>query len=485
MPPDLFVGKPLPCHSAYSAQAQARGFWRHSDRARWNYATGIDASGAPILSPHEREPQGTKSRFERRQRQAIVRPYTRSIIDRFTDHVCRHEATRPEPSGTYGKLVEDATGNGTTLPKLMRRALRRAQVEGVSYLLADSSSEGLFTTAAEAAAAGKRPVLRLVPADQVLWWREWQGELVEALILFRDRDGKPFGWLVSDREQTRITLGQDKTGATVVVEIQPPTPHKYGGCPLVRLMPDLGGEGDEDCAGESSQAAPIAESQKRICLLDSLLLEEIQSITFTTTVLLGVSADQVKDVAVGPGMALCLPGGTGSQPGVDKISADTAQAESIRKSLGYELGELYRAAGLAPGNPIEVGQPESGVSKAFAFNEVEARLAALADAAEHAENLAIRRLSADGAFPYPGDSDWPDDFAPADLAADLEYTIRVLTSPLPQVIKDEQVRRYAGEAFDLQPEQQQELNAELDAPTDPPPASNPLAALIAGRKAGT
>lgn len=485
MPPDLAVGKPLPKHPSFDAQATARAFWRWSDRARWNYATGTDAAGRAILAAHEREPQGLGGRYERRRAQAIVRPYTRSIIDRYNDHVCREEAVRPGAAGEYGLLMADATGTGTGMPALMRRALRRAQVDGVAYLLADSSSAGAFASAAAAQAAGKRPVVRLVTADQVLWWRDWQGEVVEALVLFVDSDGRPFAWLVDRTTQTRIDLDRGENGALQVSAVGPSESHSYGGCPLVRLLPDLGGEGDGDCVGETSQAAPIAESQKRICLLDSLLLEEIQAITFTTTVLLGVSSDQVKEVPVGPGYALCLPATGGSIPQVGKVSADTAQAESIRKSLSYELGELYRAAGLAPGNPTEAGQPESGVARAFAFNEVEARLAALADAAEHAENLVVRRLAADASFPYPGDADWPDDFAPADLVADLELTLRTLTSPLPRVLKNEQVQRYARGAYDLSPEQLAALEEQLGREDDPPEPSDALGAIIAGRKAGT
>ena len=475
------IGKPLPRHELYDEQARARAFWRWSDRARHNYATGADASGNAILGKHEREPE---DRYRRRLRQAIVRPSTRSIVNRYNDHVCRVEADRPDPTGAYGELVKDATGMGTPLPTLLRRTLRRAQVQGCAYLLADSSAAGVFSTAAAAQAAGKRPILRLVEPDQVLWWRDWQGEAVEALVLFLDPDGTPFGWHVTDRVVQRIDLRIENNGPPLVAAIGPEQAHKYGGCPLVRLAPDLSGEDEPNCIGESSQAAPIAESQKRICNLDSLLLEEIQGITFTTTVLLGVSADQVKDVQVGPGMALCLPATGGSNPSVDKISADTGQAESIRKSLAYEFGELYRAAGPAPGNPTEAGQPESGVARAFAFNEVEAALAGLADAAERAENLAVKRLAADAGFAYPGDADWPDDFAPADLAADLEYTIRVLTSPLPEVLKDEQVRRFAGAAYALKPEQLAELDAQLEQDESPEP-SDPLGAIIAGRKAGT
>jgi hypothetical protein len=147
-----------------------------------------------------------------------------------------------------------------------------------------------------------------------------------------------------------------------------------------------------------------------------------------------------------------------------------AQAGSIRESLAYEVREMYRSAGLSPGSPTEVAQPESGVAKAFAFNEVEARLSAIVDACEHAENTVIARIAQDAAFTAPAPADYPDEFAPIDLATELEYTIRVLTSPLPQTMKSAQARRFGEYGFQLSPQEKAAVEAELAAPINDPPA---------------
>ncbi len=457
MPIELQVGKKLPRSDNFDRQAQARDFWRRSDVVRWDYAIGTDAGGKRILPKHEREKD---DRYGRRLAQAIGRKYAGPIIDRFNDHVCRISASRPEAAAgsPYEQLLADADGAGTPLPTLMRRRLRAAQVEGCSYLLADSNVEGLFLTAADEQAAGKRGILRAVCADQVLWWRDWQGQPVEAMVLFEGPDGLPFGWYVTTTTVQRVHLKiEEKT--LVVASVDEPVAHAYKGCPLIRLSPVFA---EDQEVGEDSQISPLAESQKRVCNVESWLYEELQYGTFTTPVFLGASKDDVAEVTVGPGMGLCVPGSNGSSVSIDTLGADPAQADSLRSTLSGEVCEIYRVAGLSPGNPTQAGQPESGVAKAFAFNEVEAKLSALADAAELAENTAILRLSNGFSFTYPGDCDWPDNFAMPDLADELERTIRTTTSNLPGVLKRKQIEGYADKAFQLSGEEKAALKTQLD-----------------------
>ncbi len=487
VPAPIEIGKPLPRSEAFSQQATQRAFWRRSDVVRFDYATGTDAAGFPILPKHEREKD---DRYARRQAQSIGRKYAGPIIDRFNDHACRVPAKRPEAEqgSPYALILADADGAGTPLPTLMRQRLRAAQVEGCSYLLADSNVAGAFLTAAAEQAAGKRGILRAVKADQVTWWRDWQGQVVEALILFEDADGNPFAWYVTTSHIQRIALRMDHR-TLLVSGLDDPQPHPYQGCPLVRLAPVFCEDSQDQAIGDDSQLSPLAESQKRICNLESWLYEEHQYGTFTTPVFLGASKDDVNEVTVGPGMGLAIPSMSGSgTPSIATLGSDVNQAESLRKTMTREVGEIYRVAGLSPGNPTEVGQPESGVAKAFAFNEVEAKLAALGDAAELAENAVVKRLAAGFAWQYPGDAKWPDTFALPNIASELELTIRTTTSNLPGVLKRVQIEHYAQTAFHLSIEQKAELQTQLDA--QEAQASDDAAILgmtptIPGRKAGT
>lgn len=457
---EILIGKPLPLHEAYGRQATARRFWRRSDKAAWDYcgsATTIgalDASGIwQILPKHERE---TKERYERRKSQAIARGYQRQILDRYNDHVFRVPAVRPEATGEYGKLMADADGAGTKLPDLVKRTLRRAQTDGPCYLLADSNQEAVYSTKADEIAAGKRGVITIVGADQVVWWRMWRGVMMEAIILMCDRNGTDYAYYVTEATAQRIDL-ENKTGQSqaVVASVQPPISHNYGGCPLVAMVPQFG---EDDCPGDTSQGSPLAESIKRICNVESWLLEETQGVTFTTQVFIGVAAEQVKSIETGPGFAVCLES---QGAAIDKLTADPAQAESLRATLDRETNELYRAAGITAFSPTQAQQPESGVAKAFAFNEIEAKLSALAQSAQNAENLVVKRLSTGNGWPYPGDAQYPTTFALPDLADELDYVIRLTTADLPAVLKSKSIREFSQVSFRLTKSEQAELETQL------------------------
>lgn len=453
----VVIGKPLPVHLTYPASAQARAFWRWSDRCGFDYPAGKDASGRPILPRHEREPDEEPcKRYTRRLAQAVGRPYVRSIISRYNDHVCRHAVKRPDAGGEYEALVSDANGAGTSLQSLMRSVLRQAQVEGASYLLADSLRMGTYESAAQAIADGQRSIIRQVSPDAVIDWRDdSHGNVAAGLMILVDDFGNKYAWNVDATGCQRIELAQEAVGSTyMVVSVGPIMKHSAGGCPLVRMSPIV---------GATSQAEPIAESQKKICNFESWLCEELQASTFTVPVILGCDPETIKAPTVGAGMLMAIPPTGGTSPSLGRIAADPTQADSLRQSLDREVRELYRAAGLSAGNPTEVGAPESGVAKAFAFNEIEATLSALADAAEDAENRAVMMAAGWGGWSYPGDCDWPDNFAPVDLAADLEFVVRLGTAPdVPAVLKTKAWRDFANRWGNLTAEEQAALSQQLD-----------------------
>ena len=465
---ELAVGKPLPKHPLYEPQKAARDFWRRSDLGKWDYAQGVDAASRMILPKHEREPA---DRYERRKQQAVVRRYARPILDRYNDFVTRTPATRPiaGPGTPYGALMADADGNGTPLPRFMKKCLRKAQVDGIAYLLADSNDPDLYPNAAIEADAGKRGILRMVNADDVYNWNYYNGVMTEALILFKDRSGQPFAWYVTETTTSRIEIkvgkkaeggqGQGTEPTITVLSIGEETKHGYKACPLFPLVPVFESDADE---GEDSQCAPLAESQKRICNLDTWIWEELQSGTFTTPVFFGVSPENFKDIAVGPGQAIAIPGDGVSTPSLAKLGSDPSQAQSLRDQFAVEVRELYRVAGLSSGNPTETAQPESGVAKAFAFNEIEARCSALADAAEHAENAGVLALSNAFAFAYPGDAEWPEEFSTPDLSDELQLTLDMQNLTLPQILQRKQVERLAQE-YALTGAEKATLKTQLDA----------------------
>ncbi|MGL4232313.1 MAG: hypothetical protein ACRCWJ_13180, partial [Casimicrobium sp.] len=242
------VGKKIESHPKYAEQQACRDFWNWSDVTPRNYAQGVDSLGSVILPQHEREPS---NRYDRRIKQAIVRRYVRPIINRYNDFVTREKPTRPQGSTTYQKLLADVNGKGLTLDQLVKISLRSAQVSGVSYWLADASTDEQTPTVAAEKKTKKRGIIRKINADSVVWWRDYEGELIEATILLESREGV-FAWHVTETTTQKIYLKQQKESKELVVEsVDEPTPHTYGGCPLVRIKTIL-----SDCDDSDSQAAP-------------------------------------------------------------------------------------------------------------------------------------------------------------------------------------------------------------------------------------
>jgi hypothetical protein len=214
-----------------------------------------------------------------------------------------------------------------------------------------------------------------------------------------------------------------------------------------------------------SQAGAVAESQKRICNIESMEMLEYTHATFTTWAFLGVDPEQLKQIqSVGAGMAIAIPpaAGTGAVPELSKLGADPHQSQSLRAAYEKEVRELYRAAGLSPGNPTDVGTPESGIAKAFRIDEIDAILATISACGGEAENRVTNLLAHAKAFAYPGKPRWPETFDTPSLIQELEAVLRVWESNLPDTLRRDAARRYmAARRPLLSPEETAKMEEEL------------------------
>lgn len=458
------ANKEVPTHQSYGEDRVAREFWRLSYRCGRNYITGTDAQGKPVLVQHEREKDDS---FQRRQRSTKPRNHCGPIIRRYNDFVFRLPAVRPETgkSKLYDQLCEDIDGHGTTIDAFMRRALKRGQINRESYLLPDSTAPSdRKLTKAQAAEMGVRQVVRLIDADSVVWWRDVDGVLAEALVLMVREGGQQFARFFDAKAYTDIELKTeevDKAKKQVVAKIGAPHAHKYGACPLVRLRPIFDDDEEGDASPGESQISPLAELNQEITNFLSLLGTETYDCTFSQWIASGVSAADVKDVTVGNNRIICLPNPLSK---FEALGADPAQATSIAARILETQTELYRLAGISTGDPLAgPGAPESGVAKAFKFNDLAANLAALADACEDAENSVMQRIFAAAGEAYPGNAKYPDEFDIPDLKEELEGVIRVVSAPaLPQIIKDKIALRFATRNLALDDDEKAVLEQQLE-----------------------
>lgn len=472
----ITVGEELPHDPTFDNDHKARAFWRASYKTGRDYARAHDANGGEMLWRHEREQAES---YLRRQRTTKPRNHAGPIIRRYNDFVFRTPATRPtdEAGGElYQQLIDDVDGKGTPVDRFMRLALGVAQVDRETYILADSTkaSDAGQMTVAQAQAMGVRPILRRMNADAVVWSCIRDGVVLEALLLLVRDDGTEYARWYGETTTLDVELKPDPLVGIMATKKWPrvagvgtEVQHGYDGCPLVLLRPLLDQLGDDP--GEA-QIHPMAEAQQAIFNLLSLLNEETYNVCFSQIIATGVSADQVKDVTFGSQRLLCLPA-----PNADfkVIGADPAQAESIRTYIADEERELYRIAGVQTGDPTSApGDAESGVAKAFRFNDLAANLSALASACEDAENCVFDRLfSAQGAE-KPGPVKYPQEFDLPIMADELSDVIRVVSvQQIPDSIKRHMLRRFADRSLALSDEENDELAKELDAFTTPDPTS--------------
>jgi hypothetical protein len=469
--------EPLPKHSTYEDDKLARAFWRLSFHCGRKYVDGLDAMGRPVLPQHEREREG----YTRRKQLTKPQNHAGPIIRRYNDHAFRRPAQRAtkDVDALYTLLMADADGRGTPLPVLMKRATRQAQVEREAYLLPDSTkpADAGAMTKAQAAAAKVRPFIRRIGADDVVWWRDYDGAMVEALVLLCREDGTLFArhFTAADYRDVEFKITDGKVDDKLTVaSVGTPVAHPFGGCPLVRLRPEF----SDDDEGAEAQISPLAEIQQAITWHISLLNEEIGNVTFSQMVVMGVSAEQVKGTEIGNNRLLCIPNPQGS---MEVIGADPAQAATIETRITNDIRELYRIAGVDAGSSTDgPGNPESGLAKAFRHNDLAANLGALAQSAETAENAVMVRLFTGAGKPAPPPVLYPTEFDLPSLGDELNEAIQVaVTSQLPALIRQKVLARFAARNLQLSTEESAELGTQLDAletapePVDPPAEPQP------------
>ena len=451
------VGKPLPKHPDYVSDDLAREFWRASFRGGRAYRQGRDAEGDPLLIQHESE---SGSAYQRRKKATAARDYTGPILNRYNAYVFQKNPTLPESEDPqWQALVDDCDGMGTPMVDFMRRRLRTAQVDRESYILIDSTApQAAERTRAQAEADGDRIIWRPIDADRVVWWHRVQGEVL-AVVYLDYIDGSPVAIYLDESVRWVVSL-RDDSGVMTVAAWDEPQPHGYEYLPLICLQPSF----DDIGPGSSeSQASSIAEGQRTVYNLLSLLSEELYGNTYTQWVVTGVSPEeaQASGVEFGVKRLFCVPN---PSAGVNRIGSDPTQAQSLRDSIAQEEASIWRSAGVQANDS---NMAESGIAKAFKHADLSAILSALANATEQAWSQCIA-VSFPGAS-YPGDVRMPHDYEPADLASDLiELRDALGVQGMPPVVRQHLVKRFVNRNLSLSEDEQQQFDAEVLTATERP-----------------
>jgi len=115
-----------------------------------------------------------------------------------------------------------------------------------------------------------------------------------------------------------------------------------------------------------------------------------------------------------------------------------------------QIRELYRAAGLDSGDPTQAGTAESGIAKAFRFNDLSANLSALADSVEAAWNITMYIIAKTMGQPHVGNVNMSDDFSPPSFGDELLEMIQTVSAgSIPRVVKQNVLDRFVNRNLTL------------------------------------
>ena len=477
LPADVIVGKLLPVEPSYQGDQVARAFWRLSYRTGRDYVKGQDANAQPILIQHESEDaQG----FSRRVRTVKPRNFVGPIIRRYNDFVWRR---KPERAGTDPDTVaflSDVDGHGKDMDTYLKESLLNSEVERESFTLVagrgiEPDAPAQVTNLATMLSGGVGPALVRYDADAAVWWDDSHSGSLEKVMLItnsdkvKNEDGTTVNKVTVryyDRDcfvDIECKAVMTRSDGLTVTAIGEEVAHGYGALPVVRLRPVFdplaGGPGE-------SQAAPIAESQQAILNMLSLRNEELTNVTFTLMAIFGVSETDVGKVVIGSNRLITI---NNDKAHVEKLGAEPAHAATIQAAIEDETKNLYRQAGL--GHDMNgTAKVESGIAKAFKFNDLAATLAALADAVEKAENQIWKLLAKWGMKGEESPTKYADDFNIPEFDEELKALSDALVSQdLPVVIRRKLVDRFAGRNLQLSPEEAEEMEDEMEGWGKPDP----------------
>lgn len=433
---ELVVNRPIPFHVDYARDHAERCFYSASFDGGSRYKDAVDANGEEVFVKHEQESDTSASR---RKRLSVYRNYCKPIVSRYNNFIFGN-AIRRDMDPTFQEWAKDVDLLGTSLHHFMKKTMLQAQKFGRTFIIVETTKTAEYQTVAQAQAAGNRVFFIELHPDRVVNWTLHNGTYKEVLIHYPDLNKLCLYDEVNYREAMI-----DKKGK--ISSISAPIPHNFGGLPIVCCTASDDG---------LSQLRDVAEVNKQLFYYDSLLAEELSKQTFTQAWIMNYDPDAnegkraVKSLAQGSRKYNCIPPDPDAKnpPTLEKMSADVSQAQSICNAIKDNTQEVYRLSGLFDFASDAMGQRASGNSLQIKFNEITLSAAEKCQNTERCENKLIdiknRLTSTNTKHSHYPESDELDTES---FTNELKITLDILTSTLPMVIKQEQVRTFTAIAF--------------------------------------
>jgi hypothetical protein len=448
----LQKSKPIPFAPDYIKCLTANQFYELSYDGGPDYKDGKDAKGNAVFVKHDNESPNNSAK---RKRLALYRNYCKPIVRRYNNFIFGNSIRR-DMTPAFQDWIKDVDLQGTSLQEFMKSQTLQAQKLGRTFILVDTTKTQDFQTVAQAQAAGNRMYCVPIHPDRVVNYTRVHRAYTEILLHFPD-ENKLMLYTAATVQTALLKDGK-------IVSVGAAEPHGFGKLPVICMTAYDDGQ---------SQLRDIAEANKSLFNDDALYREEMWKNVFSQQFATGLNPDEIKPIAVGSRKILCIPGRNPAEVRFDRLSAEVSQAASLADMIKADVTEIHRLAGLYDFNSDAMGQRASGNSLQIKFNEISLMAASISQHAEKAENAIIDFYNGQTNSGIHH-SDYPDsdELDSESLKIELDRTIEILDSQLPQVIKQEQIRAFTNCLFpNLPPDKQAQLETELQEPIEKPEPS--------------
>ncbi len=331
------------------------------------------------LIPHVRE---TPDKYGRRKALSYYANYVKAVINALVDPVFRKVANRNwEGQGTdsamFSKFQNDVDCKGTKIQRFMKRALKKAKLHGVCFIVVDNVPE-LPPNKGDAIAQRAFPYAYLVFPKQIKAYECDKAGILTSItyeIYARRASGAVVSHTTERWTWTVNTWKREAEGETV---------EKAHQLKVVPVIPLFGTDVDEGDMLPIGDMLSIARINLAIFNLCSELRELLRNQAFATLcypVTDNAGFDELNKIVTGTENALGYDGTASTSPSY--IAPPAEQATLLQGELKRLVEEIYRIANLT--SVVGVQQKNSGVAKEWDFENTNQALTDLADNCQETE----------------------------------------------------------------------------------------------------
>lgn len=390
------------------------------------YGTNGFKDGSYLVA-HPRE---TPEKFARRKAMAYFSNYVKVVINAHVDPVFRKEPTRvyEENATLFSAFMENADGAGTAFSKFIKRAGRMAKLYTVCFIVVDNFAEGEQPLSLLEAKEGRKfPYCYIVkPQDVVEYEVDRNGNIKRfsydtktEKFTCGNKVSEMTRWTWTPEECTRSVVGNSTEAGGVDVVV---TPNALG---VVPVVPYFGQPTEPGELMPEKEFYNIVQTNHAIFNICSELRELLRNQAFavlTYPMGEGDDPDAVQEMIIGTETVLAYDGTTSKAPAF--IAPPAEQAALLQAELSRLVEEIYRMAGVK--SMIGVQASESGVAKAYNFEETNKLLADFSQNTEVAEKAIAVLFEKYTGEKLKYTATYPEDFGIVDIASELDNVTKAL-----------------------------------------------------------